>query len=87
MSNFFKAVKAGVSAALESEGPRSYQVAGAVLRCPVCQHDKFARGSAQLNTAGMTFVGLDWAQREVTTLACVQCSRLEWFLHLPDVAD
>lgn len=87
MGSFFKAVKAGVNAALVNEGPQRYHVGGNMLRCPVCQNDRFARGKAQLHTAGMTFIGLDWAQSEAATLACIQCSRVEWFLDLPDVAE
>lgn len=33
----------------------------------------------------MTFVGLEWTQREAVTLACTKCSRLEWFLEEPGV--
>ena len=87
MSNFFRAVKAGIKAAAGALGPRRYTVHGQPLRCPTCHHDVFARGEAQLHTAGMTFIGLEWAQKEATTLACVQCSRIDWFLVAPDPAD
>ncbi|MBK7908304.1 MAG: DNA-binding protein [Gemmatimonadetes bacterium] len=81
-----RAVKAGIGAAAGSSGPRRYQVAGRALKCPMCGHDHFARGEAQLHSMGMTFVGLEWAQKEATTLACAQCSRVEWFLDAPDEA-
>jgi hypothetical protein len=41
-------------------------------------------GPAQLNTAGMTLLNLDWANRSATILACERCGRIEWFLQPPD---
>ncbi len=84
MSNFLRAVKAGVGAALNAAGPRRYRVGERALLCTACGHDQFVKGEAQLQTAGMTFVGLDWTQREATTLACARCSHLAWFLDAPE---
>jgi hypothetical protein len=38
-----------------------------------------------LNTPGMTFFGLDWANRAASVLACTRCSHLEWYLQEPEV--
>jgi len=43
----------------------------------------FDKSEAQLNTAGMTFLNLEWANRSATTLICTTCSRIEWFLNEP----
>ena len=40
-----------------------YQVAGRDVRCPHCGADNFDTASALLNTAGLTLLGLDWANR------------------------
>jgi hypothetical protein len=46
--------------------------------------ERFIEGRVQLNTAGLTFLNLDWANRPAATLACVDCGRLEWFLADPE---
>jgi hypothetical protein len=40
-------------------------------------------GRAQLNTAGLTFFNLDWANRSAATLTCTSCGRIEWYLTDP----
>jgi len=68
-------------AALEeemTEKPR-YSAAGQVIVCPHCRNDRFDRGEAQLNTAGMTFLELDWANRSATILHCTKCGHIVWF--------
>ena len=32
-----------------------------------------------LNTVLMTFIGLDYANRQATILRCARCGRIEWF--------
>ncbi len=54
------------------------------MRCQHCGNDEFVEGSAQLDTAGMTLLGLDWANRLVLTLICSLCRRVEWFDTDPD---
>lgn len=84
MAGFLSAMKAGLSAAIRANGPSRYQVEGRVIVCPICGHDRFAKGRAQLHTSGMTLMDLEWLQDEATTLACASCSRLEWFLDAPE---
>lgn len=57
-----------------------YEKAGIVVTCSHCGGDEFDERSAQLNTAGATFLGLDWANRNATVLVCRSCGHLEWFL-------
>jgi hypothetical protein len=39
------------------------------------------------NTAGLTFLNLDWANRSAATLTCTACGRIEWFLADPEEMD
>lgn len=55
------------------------EVLGNPLRCLVCQHDRFDKGKAQLNTAAASFFNLDWANRSAVYLACRNCGHLHWF--------
>lgn len=82
MKRFFKAI----AAAAKSVGSgHRFKVAGKAVRCLHCSGEHFVEGAAQLNTAGLTFIGLDWANRSATTLACVACGRVEWFLTNPEI--
>lgn len=63
--------------------PSKYLVAGREVRCPHCGNDTFAEGEALLNTVGMTFFHLDWANKTASTLMCAECSRIEWFGQKP----
>ena len=85
MARFLEAVRRGVKAALEAEpskqakqAPR-FSVAGRSVRCPQCTGYRFIEGRAMLNTAGMTFIGMDWADRDAITLLCTECGHIEWF--------
>jgi predicted nucleic-acid-binding Zn-ribbon protein len=60
--------------------PKSYEVLGKVLKCQVCGHDEFSKREAQLNTAGMSFVNLDWANASAVCFVCEQCGYIHWFL-------
>ena len=59
-----------------------YQVVihGKPLVCPHCGGTAFDQREAQLNTAGMTFLKLDWMNKSATVFHCQVCGRLEWFL-------
>jgi hypothetical protein len=83
---FLRALRAGVSAAIGNDGAKRYRAGGRSLACSACGGQTFARGTAQLQSAGMSFIGLEWTQKEATTLACATCSRVEFFLDAPDEA-
>ncbi len=57
-----------------------YAAAGKAVVCPHCSRDTFHRGTALLNTAGLSFLDLDWLNRSATTLACARCGLIQWFL-------
>ncbi len=84
MRKFFNAVAAGAKAMNSGPTGDRFDVAGKAVRCAHCGGDLFVEGRAQLNTAGLTFIDLDWANRSAATLACVSCGRLEWFLTDPE---
>ena len=84
MANYGKAFKRAAKALVGPTGPSQYRAAGKKILCPHCTADEFAQGEAQLNTAGMSFMNLDWANKSATTLACTNCGRIQWFLKTPD---
>jgi predicted nucleic-acid-binding Zn-ribbon protein len=67
----------------ELNGPGKFEVEGKAVKCSHCGAETFAEGEALLNTVGMTFFGLDWANKTATTLMCSVCGRIEWFGQKP----
>ncbi len=61
-----------------------YRIAGTELVCGHCGGNDFRAGKAQLNTALMTFLDLDWLNRTAMTFLCTRCGRIEWFLTAAD---
>jgi hypothetical protein len=84
VGNFFRALRRGVQAMGESPAGDRYTVAGTFVVCQHCAADRFVEGRAQLNSAGMTFINLDWADRSAATLTCTACGHIEWFLADPE---
>lgn len=64
----------------------SYRIGGKAIVCPQCGHNQFDLTLALLNTPGMTFFNLDWANRTATLLSCKQCGRIEWYLRQPEAS-
>lgn len=58
----------------------SVEVGGVALRCHHCEHDRFSRRMSLLNTAGLTLLDLDWANRSATCFVCERCGFVHWFL-------
>jgi predicted nucleic-acid-binding Zn-ribbon protein len=67
--------------------PARYMAAGAEITCPQCQNNVFLERKAQLNTAAMSLLDLDWANKSATTLICYQCSFICWFHDEPQRTD
>lgn len=84
MSNFFNAVKAGVRGAMSTTGPGRFVAGGIPVACTHCRGEEFEQREAQLNTAGMTFLNLDWMNRTGTALICTRCGLIQWFGKTPD---
>ena len=56
-----------------------YEISGKELRCSHCEYVGFDCSSAQLNTAMMTLLDIDWLNASATVFACQNCGKLEWF--------
>ena len=67
------------SSASTAEAAARYLVVGMEVACPQCRNNLFRSGKAQLNTAAMSFLNLDWANPSATTLICSQCAHISWF--------
>ncbi|MEU6738376.1 hypothetical protein [Streptosporangium sandarakinum] len=52
---------------------------GRHLTCDTCGNDRFEQHSWKLQTTGMTFMNLDWANRDATCYVCSVCRRIHWF--------
>ncbi len=84
MGRFLTSLGRAIKAARSGPDSRRYVLVGKPIVCPHCGHDHFIRGRALLNSAGMTFFNLDWAEKTATTLACSDCGRITWFLEEPE---
>jgi hypothetical protein len=65
------------------DGTREVEVLGRKLVCSICENPIFREHSTLLNTPGLTFLGLDWANRSATTYICSRCGYIFWFLPPP----
>jgi predicted RNA-binding Zn-ribbon protein involved in translation (DUF1610 family) len=54
-------------------------IAGHKLICPVCGGAGFFYRQTLLNTAGMTFMKLDWANTAADNYYCAECGYMFWF--------
>jgi len=61
-----------------------FVVGGAKVTCSHCDTTLFLTREVLLNTAGLTFLNLGWANEGATVLVCEQCGKLEWFLSEPE---
>ena len=76
MPSFIESFKKG----LAGDDTQRFSVAGIAVTCAHCGGVEFDDRSALLNTPGMTFLGLDWANRSATLLICKKCGHVSWFL-------
>ncbi|WP_432924960.1 hypothetical protein ACQPZZ_31190 [Microbispora sp. CA-135349] len=52
---------------------------GRTLKCDTCENELFEQRRWKLQTTGMTFMNLDWANRDATCFVCSSCRRIHWF--------
>jgi len=64
----------------QPDGTISVRVFGQVLSCTVCSNRTFRERTSLLNTAGLTFLRLDWANKSATNFICSKCGYVFWFL-------
>ena len=55
---------------------------GKQLICPICSNNTFAVRKVQLNTKGLTFMGLDWLNKNADVYTCSNCGYLYWFAEM-----
>ena len=61
-------------------GDDVYVIAGTPLVCSHCGYEHFDRDQVLLNTRGMSFLGLDWANGSADVYLCKNCGHIEWFV-------
>jgi len=81
--SFLKTLGKGLKGAAAALNVDQYTVNGVNAKCIHCGHQHFETGEAQLNTAGLTFINLDWANRSASVLICKKCTFIMWFLEEP----
>ena len=64
----------------ENQEPKSIVIKGYELKCPVCNNRLFRTKRVLLNTTGMTFLNLDWANRNANCHICSNCTHIMWFI-------
>jgi predicted RNA-binding Zn-ribbon protein involved in translation (DUF1610 family) len=57
-----------------------HKISGNILECPVCGHNEFWTRRTLMNTPGLTFFGLEWANKTATNYVCNSCGHVLWFL-------
>lgn len=55
-------------------------VCGYKLECPICKGNQFWERTTLMNTAGASFLGFDWANKEARNYVCDHCGYVMWFL-------
>lgn len=80
MAGIFESIRKGMKSMSTSKEPKRYEVKGKEVVCPHCSDIRFYSGSAQLNTAGMSLMNLDWANKSAATLTCSHCGYILWFM-------
>lgn len=74
---FTHAAPGALQAMARRDDPR-WDLQGEGAPCPVCGFRGAVEGSAQLNTRGLTILGLDWLNRGARTESCQRCGHVRW---------
>lgn len=61
------------------KSPNQVLIKNKKLICPICENDHFIETRAQLNTRAMSFLDLDWANKQGTCYVCSDCTYIFWF--------
>jgi len=56
------------------------EILGKKMECPVCGHNRFWTRETLMNTPGLTFLGVEWANRKAQNYICEQCGYVFWFM-------
>ncbi|WP_212827778.1 hypothetical protein [Catellatospora sp. TT07R-123] len=63
-----------------SRAPYVATINGEVFRCVVCQGGLFTSRTIKLNTAGLEFLDLAWANKSSLGVICTNCGYVHEFL-------
>ncbi|HUR62511.1 MAG TPA: hypothetical protein VM286_09140 [Candidatus Thermoplasmatota archaeon] len=66
---------------IPEDQPQAFRVGGKDLACLVCGGGRFWSKRILLNTAGLTFMKLDWANRDAVAVICSACGYVHSFAH------
>lgn len=55
-------------------------IKGHLLECPICKNKYFTERRTLMNTAGASFLGFDWANKEAQNYICSDCGYVMWFM-------
>ncbi|MFE0132561.1 hypothetical protein ACFWY6_13475 [Streptomyces sp. NPDC059037] len=61
--------------------PKRAAIGDTWIRCLVCQGDLFRDREVKLNSSGMEFMNLAWANESATGLICWQCGHVQLFVN------
>ena len=64
----------------KSKVSQEQSILGNKLECPICSHNRFWTRETLMNTIGLTFMGVEWANRKAQNYICEQCGHVLWFL-------
>lgn len=62
------------------EDAKARTISGRPLICPICANTDFWKRQTLMNTPGMTFFGIEWANRQAVNYVCNRCGYVFWFL-------
>jgi predicted nucleic-acid-binding Zn-ribbon protein len=65
---------------MQEENKGEVVIKGNKLTCPICTHAEFWSRETLMNTTGMSFFNLDWANRSAKNYICTACGYVFWFL-------
>jgi DNA-directed RNA polymerase subunit M/transcription elongation factor TFIIS len=57
----------------------AFEIKGHPLKCPICGNDKFWTRQTLMNTPGLTFLGVEWANKQADNFVCNRCGHILWF--------
>jgi hypothetical protein len=63
-----------------TEHPAVQGIRNRYLKCQICGHDRFWKRKTLLNTPGLTFLGVEWANKQADNFICDSCGYIFWFL-------
>ncbi len=57
-----------------------FELFGKQLVCPMCENDTFYTRETLMNTAGMAFFNLEFANKAADNYICDKCGYIYWFM-------